>query len=110
MTARGQFLLHGLNCRGVRIRLVHGLRKCLRRLLANADLRGDHGYMKSHRPRTWLLYLVGIFVVVMTGLWVINALLGLLFKLFIGAIIVIGAVYLVGRPSRRRLESRGPLD
>jgi uncharacterized membrane protein len=63
--------------------------------------------MKSHRPRTWLLYLVGIFAVVMTGLWVISTLLGLLFKLFIGAIIVIGAVYLIGRPSRRRLDSGG---
>jgi uncharacterized membrane protein YfcA len=63
--------------------------------------------MKSHRPRTWLLYVVGIVVVVMTGMWVISTLLGLLFKLFIAALVVVGAVYLVGRSSRRRLDSGG---
>jgi len=110
MTAGGPILLHSLNCRADPVRRAQRLRRCLWRLLAIANVRADHGPMKSHRPRTWLLYLVGAVVVVMTGLWVINALLGLLFKLFIGAIIVIGAIYLLGRPSRRRLDSPGRRD
>jgi Flp pilus assembly protein TadB len=75
--------------------------------VARSDLRADHGPMKSHRPRTWLLYVVGLVVVVMTGLWVINVLLGLLFKVFLAAIVVAAAVYLVGR-STRRLDDKGP--
>jgi hypothetical protein len=63
--------------------------------------------MKSHRSRTWLFYVVGVIVLAMVALWVINMLLGLLFKIVVVALVVAGAVYVFGR-SPRRLDQSGP--
>ena len=72
-----------------------------------AALSAHHRTMKSHRSRTWLLYVVGVIVLGLAALWVINVLLGLLFKIVLVALVVAGAMYLFGRSSRR-LDQSGP--
>jgi hypothetical protein len=79
----------------------------LRLPVARGGLRADHGAMKGHRPRTWLLYVLCLVVLGMGALWLVNVVLGLLFKLFVAAIVVAAAVYLFGR-STGRLDDKGP--
>jgi hypothetical protein len=56
--------------------------------------------MKQHRPRTLMLYLVCLLAAGAVAWWVISALLSILFKLVLGAVVVAGAIYLVGRATR----------
>ncbi|HEY2041463.1 MAG TPA: hypothetical protein VGH11_02215 [Jatrophihabitans sp.] len=57
--------------------------------------------MKSHSSRTWVFYVVSLFVAGVLAWWVVTALLGLLFKLVVIALVVGGAVYLFGRSNRQ---------
>jgi hypothetical protein len=62
--------------------------------------------VKSHSSGTWVIYIAGLVVLGLVAWWVITTLLGILFKLFLIALVVGGAFYLVGR-SRRRVGGGG---
>jgi hypothetical protein len=55
---------------------------------ARGDSRARHGAMKSHRPRTVMLYVLCVIV----AWWVNSALPSILIKLILGALVVAGAV------------------
>ena len=63
--------------------------------------------MKNTHPlRTFLLTLIGLVVAGAIAWWAVKALLGLLFYLIVGALVVGGAVYLYGK-SKSALRSGG---
>ncbi|HWB35576.1 MAG TPA: hypothetical protein VHA75_06075 [Rugosimonospora sp.] len=55
---------------------------------------------ESHGLRNFLLLVVGLFVVGVIGWWLLKAIIGVLFYILVGAVVVGGAIFLYGRAKR----------
>jgi Flp pilus assembly protein TadB len=76
-------------------------------VVARAQFSADDGVMKNHSSRTWVVYALCLLVLGIVAWWVVSALLSMLFKLFVVALVVGGVVYLYRR-STRRIRNPGP--
>jgi hypothetical protein len=62
---------------------------------------GHHGDMEnSHGFRNFLLLVAGLFVVGVVGWWLLKAVIGVLFYILVGAVVVGGAIFIYGRAKR----------
>lgn len=75
--------------------------------LSKAPERAQTGNVKSHRPRTYLLYGVGVIAAGVVAWWVLMALLHLLVTMVIVFLVVGGAVMAVRASRRSKGSIRG---
>lgn len=55
---------------------------------------------ESHGLRNFLLLVVGLFVVGVLGWWLLKAIIGVLFYILVGAVLVGGGIFLYSRAKR----------